>query len=128
MMVIDLDAPGKFKRLAYPGPRFVAREAEELTDVEDVAGHFVDLMAASSSAAEKATQILQEAQPRGIKVHFVAAAQASKVRMDVEVEPGRLPSVELLCDKYVESAGDTLDPKLLRQLAQESLHAADTEG
>jgi DNA repair exonuclease SbcCD nuclease subunit len=128
-VVIGGDDFSAMERLSYrKGPRFLTRHANDLKHIEQVAGNFVDLhIACAGGESEKAIQILQEAGARAVHPVFVAAPAAVTARMPVKVTPGSLPTVEKLCRQLIKQADDTLDSRVLWQLAQEALHDADSD-
>lgn len=126
-LIIDLDdASAGYERVAYKGPRFISRRAWQLK-AEGVKGHFVDLLLKDSAEAQAGLEALMAAGARGVHPVFVARAQETQARMQVEVGANGLPSVELLCQKLIETTGKDMDGAKLWQVAQAALQAADTE-
>lgn len=124
---VVVDSAYQMRRIRYHGPRFMVVDGREALS-DDVKGAFVDLLVDTSIDVPRVTAELKDRGARAINVQYQAEETKAHARTKVKVRKGKLPTVEALCDAYVEQSDTELDTAKLKQLGKLALEKAEVTG
>jgi len=131
-IIVDLEKPHAYERVAHKGPRFVSVMAGDILEgrrLKKAKGNFVDLVITEEGQAEEAMKALEGVARAVVPVYDVKRVP-KKARLKVKAKEGRLPSVQELADAYVDEAEkmDIHDEERLKRMGRELLAEAEEEG
>lgn len=122
-IVVDGDDPTKFERVPIVGPRF--KRVKVGTD-RTVKGAFVDLVIedAGTDVQAEVTK-LTKAGARAVVPIYAVAPKSTSTRLKIKTEKGKLPTVDELCDAYIQQHADDLSVTRLKEIAGDALREAE---